>query len=94
MKIRRSALPALRVALLLAMADDCSGMKTGGMTALQVTGVNTTINVNAAATGAAEGAAQAGMDPTAGQKGATEYQGYSMECKPNGDGTCTWERSK
>lgn len=78
MKIRRS-LPALRVALLLAMTDEsCSAVKTGGMTALQVTGVNTTINVNAAATGAAEGAAQAGMDPAAGQKGATEVQGAAQ----------------
>jgi hypothetical protein len=74
MKIRRF-LPALRIALLLAMADDCAGMKTGGMTGLQVTGVATTVNINAAASGAAEGAAQAGMDPAAGQKGATEVQG-------------------
>jgi len=67
--------------LLAMMADDCAGLKTGGATGVSITGVSTTVNINAAAGAAAEGAAQ-GMDSAAGQKGATEYEGRAIKCVP------------
>lgn len=69
--------------LVLALAkDDCSGVKTGGMTGASFTGISTTVNVSvgAAGAGAAEGAAQ-GMDKSAGEKGATEYPGNPQRCR-------------
>lgn len=63
------------VPLVLAMAgDDCTGLKTGGATGVSIVGASTTININAAAGAAAEGAATS-MDPAAGKPGATEIEG-------------------
>jgi len=75
-KARRlwASLLAAGPAMALAMADDCAGAKVGGATGVSITGVSTTVNINAAAGAAAEGAAQ-GVDPAAGQKGATEGEG-------------------
>lgn len=75
-------LRAASPALLLAMADDCAGAKVGGATGVSITGVSTTVNINAAAGAAAEGAAQ-GIDPAAG-KGpvGTNYEGRAVVCRP------------
>lgn len=66
----------------VAAGPDCDGqiMKTNmAPVMIDVTGVK--VNVNAG--GANAEAAQApGMDPAAGQKGATEYEGRSIKCVP------------
>lgn len=74
--------------MLAAMADDCAGAKVGGATGVSITGVSTTVNINAAAGAAAEGAAQ-GADPSAGKKSGTEYEGTPQHgCLPSRPEVC------
>ena len=66
------------VPLVLALAgDDCSAVKTGGATGVSMTGVSTTINLNAAFGAAAEGVSDT---VRAGQPGNTEIEGVPLVC--------------
>lgn len=67
--------------VVLAMAsDECNGGKIGGPAGVVISGATFNLNVNAAASSAAQGAAE-GMDRSAGEKGRTEYDFDTSKCR-------------